>query len=473
MSLTLYQQPASDTYTSDNRNHAYLNSESEVYTCLSDNVTLTNYSYLFFIHTEDATLSKMKQPPWINSLGVTSVNEKLKSLYEYTFNPSITTATSIGDNRLFNYYMEVNEDFISESVTEDTGLFTKCNAFPVKRNDWNWKTYIMTNYAPGKFLSDFTGYRRVKATDYGTIQFLNGQFNETTDYRYISKVWTVRVNVYPTDGDIDTYNTYELTLTLAQRNSWSNYSSGETIFNDMSDRLVEFPAGPENINGGTRKWISQTIAGVTTVKNIFSLGDIIDSTTWKYEIYCYYYAGAGVEPITSEIVTYYLQSNCPDVQPVRLAWSNYLGGTDYFNFMLKSRKNLTVDRKSFMRNRLDVSNTTSSYPTYKGGQTIYDTEWTESYTITSDFLEAHESLGLESLWTSEDVFAFIGNKWYPIIIENSEVTIEDEQTITPIQYEVTFTKSNMGFGVADREINTTTFTSTPGGTLGQAGYVIN
>lgn len=474
MAITKYQEPSTavDSGT-DKHTHSYLNTESQIYTCLSDNVTNSNFRYVFRIKTKDGYLDKVKAPAWTNSLGVSAVNNKLESLYTYSFAPTTSTVTSIGSNRVIQYHLYVEEYYDGVS-SPDNATFTKCNVIPVKKNNVNWFEYMMTNTLPGKFLSDFTGDRKIKLTDSATLQCLNGQYKDTLTNRYTSMPYVFHVYEYPTAGVTNTYKIYEYSTTAAQRTAWTNYNSSDSVLQDMTDNMIEIPAGPVNLNAGTRRWIWDVVGGVATAKNQTQTpglhDDVIDSDTDRYTIRAYRWAGAGVNANVSEIVTYQMESVCPQYAPVRLAWSNYLGGTDYYNFNLKSQKNLNVDRQTFNRTRMDITNTTASYPTYKGGETIHNIEWDEQYVITSDYLEAYESLALESLWTSEDVFAYIGSTWYPIIIENNNITIADYQVDTAHQYQITFRKSNMGFGVQDNTIVNNI--SLPGATANESGNVI-
>lgn len=450
MAIQQTQQPID--FSPSRRVHQYLNSEPDIYTCLSDNVNETNFRYVFKIKTEDGFLDKTKAPPWTNSIGVNTVNKKLRSLNSYEFDPTIDEFTSIGDDRVINYGLYCEENYIGVTDTEITG-FTKCIALPVRTNTFNPFSFMLrsTPYDAGKVLSDFSGNRKIRISDEATISVLNGQFKPSDTNEYVSKPYRCYIKVW---HDSLYWDLYYISNEASQTTAWTDLSTDNATLQDMSERLISVPVGPINTKAAVKKYAySYDVSGLHDELDVVITPtiSIIESTDVKYQVY--FTPDTDYTNRNSEIITYEIDSVCPNVYPIRISWENFLGGTDYFNFSLVSNKVVNVSKNTFQKERMNINGTAASYPTYDGGETIYDVNFNETYLANSDIMSVEESLALESLWTSENVYAKIGDTWYPIILENDSVPIYDAQYNDMIQYSVTFRKSNRGFGTSTKTID--------------------
>lgn len=207
--------------------------------------------------------------------------------------------------------------------------------------------YILGSASTDKFLSSFNQtYKMVGIDDYETLSMILPGVTGSTFY----------VETYNQSGTL--LNTYN-----------------QLIISTNKYRRVDYGVGPKNIinNGGS----------MTGVDN--------------YKVYVKY---NGVT--ASETKSYKIDTQCSIYDKMRICFLNRMGGWDYFNFTLDSKKSVSITRSEY--NKMLNWN----YSVGDRGKTILAQKAEELWTITSNWITEKDSIWLEELLTSPEVF-ILGN----------------------------------------------------------------
>lgn len=115
--------------------------------------------------------------------------------------------------------------------------------------------------------------------------------------------------------------------------------------------------------------------------------------------------------------SYQIVPNCSQYENVRVLWLNRLGGIDYFNFN-KDKKKVVNTNKVEWKRQLPWN-----YSIGDRENSILSQDITESFTLNSNWITENESIFLQELITSPEVYIEEGNNLYPITItdQNYEV----------------------------------------------------
>jgi hypothetical protein len=121
-----------------------------------------------------------------------------------------------------------------------------------------------------------------------------------------------------------------------------------------------------------------------------------------------YYAVAIYDESTTELVSnaylYELDDCDTNYTPYELHWLNRWGGFDSFVFDGKSNQTTDIN-KTFAKYSPDrISGTSLSYSTYAQRTRAFNTATSESYSLNSRLLQDFESVGLEDLISSPEVY---------------------------------------------------------------------
>ena len=104
----------------------------------------------------------------------------------------------------------------------------------------------------------------------------------------------------------------------------------------------------------------------------------------------------------SESRYYKVDTQCSIYNKMRVCFLNRMGGFDYFNFRLDSKKSISITRNEYNK----VLNW--NYNVGDRGKTILAQKAEEVWTITSNWITEKDSIWLEELLTSPEVF-ILGN----------------------------------------------------------------
>lgn len=127
----------------------------------------------------------------------------------------------------------------------------------------------------------------------------------------------------------------------------------------------------------------------------------------------------------------------------RFAFINNYGFYDYYNVYSPIRRNSTVDKQNVSLPKVDYSNLTSVYSQDSRGETTYYSDNTDTYSITTQWLDKEIANWLEELLTSPEVFIQQGTDYVPVVItnvqfQNNESTARNKT----FQYTIDFKPAN-------------------------------
>jgi hypothetical protein len=103
----------------------------------------------------------------------------------------------------------------------------------------------------------------------------------------------------------------------------------------------------------------------------------------------------------------------------RLMWLNELGGLDYFNFKKRSDIDTKITRDTYTKR--GVSGNYQGQSVGDRGETVFNVDAIQTYTLNSDWITEEESEWLEYLFLSPEVYILMNNKAYPVIVENDGI----------------------------------------------------
>ena len=108
---------------------------------------------------------------------------------------------------------------------------------------------------------------------------------------------------------------------------------------------------------------------------------------------------------------YTININCPDLkgyESIRLCWLNQWGVWDYYTFTKKSSKNITTQGSTY--DQLEGTWNDSRYrlDSFKGGKKAFRVNSTEKISMNTDYITESESVWLEELINSPEVYQLNG-----------------------------------------------------------------
>jgi hypothetical protein len=110
---------------------------------------------------------------------------------------------------------------------------------------------------------------------------------------------------------------------------------------------------------------------------------------------------------------------CSKYTPIRFKFMNNYGKYDYYTFTGATTKNTNIKRNTFKSNPNEWSGVNYNYSTTSRGLSQYETILDDTITINSDWITEAESIWLEQLVTSPDVYIYDGNNLVSVNITNS------------------------------------------------------
>ena len=276
---------------------------------------------------------------------------------------SIVSTRSIRTNKPFSTTLLANESGVITNQFRLTGtsseLYTWNGTRQYTERTKDFRQYIIATSSianNGKFLTnyDLSVDKPVRLDDYETLSMILPSSPLNPYYVY--------VNTYTSANTL--IGTYGLT-----------YSSANGF------RKVDIGVGPMNlINMG--------------IPFISYLGtNIVD----RYEVYVKN-TGSLFANNVSEVRKYKIDNKCSNYEKQRIVFLNRLGGYDYFNFTLDSKRTLGISRTEYEK-MLDWN-----YNVGDRGKTILAQKAEIKMTMTSDWITENDAIWLEELMTSPEVF---------------------------------------------------------------------
>jgi hypothetical protein len=292
---------------------------------------------------------------------------------------SVVNAVSIKTDKVFSTTILANESGVITNQFRISGTSSEEYTWNGTRQ-YNERTKDFTQYiigtvsagTGGKFLTNYdqSVYKPIRLDDYETLSMILPTSPLNPYY--------VSVSTFRSDNTL--IATYGLT-----------FSAVNTY------RKVDIPVGPMNL---TALGIPFATVGA----------NIVDSYTIHVRNLQF-----GFPTTVSEFRYYKIDNTCSNYEKQRLVFLNRLGGYDYFNFTLDSKRTLAISRTEYEK-MLNWN-----YSVGDRGKTILSQKAEIKMTIVSNWITETDSLWLEELLTSPEVYLLptTGVKLPIIITDNS------------------------------------------------------
>lgn len=144
--------------------------------------------------------------------------------------------------------------------------------------------------------------------------------------------------------------------------------------------------------------------------------------------------------------TFEVEDGC-NYDRVRFAFINDYGFWDYYAFNLPVSKTTTVDRQSLRRTQVNYGAAIAQYSSTKRGTDYYNTQYTDSFQVTTPFIDQETANWLRQMIESPNVFIQEEDVFKPIIITNASydhfTNIRSQKTF---QYTINYQLANKRIG---------------------------
>lgn len=378
----------------------------------SANIAQPNFTYYIQLFTGATTtgvpisvVNLLPRP--ITGGGIYNPSRVLESYVSYDKNIQNITAATGSNNVIMEYTADFGESYgllstgttIYSGTTSFTGYIFNGVLQYEQIPTWNPNPYLIQFQSPvSLFLTNQprSGVYVKNSTDRGSLSYMDltpADINNGTNQ--------FGVQVFHANGS-NTVTYYWMTGVTAN----SGY----------------IPSGPWNINNIPA---SQRVAGGT--------GTTIDvNNDTKYRIFVNNSFGLNV----SEFITYVIDTSCNKYTTVRVQFLNRLGGWDYFNFNLVSKKTIDITRNTYKK-VLPYNYSIGDRQT-----TIIDMDGTLNYELNSDWVGDATSTWLEELVTSNEIYMIDSNgNARPVQMVENSVEVKKQVNEKLFNYTYNFTSS--------------------------------
>lgn len=290
--------------------------------------------------------NKNYNPGYDGTCSVTAIVNTYSIKTDKTFNTSTLLANEAG-----------SVDLVSKISGTSSTFYTWPGTKQYQELGTNFLDYMMWPNTSAKFLTNQPDYVKVGENDYQTISLILAYNNLTN--------WYMGIDCFDAGGNLMFGTTSRVGL-----------SASNTYMRQ------DFGIGPKNLSN-----IGITMSSVDTYRCfMFQLPDeppfnIIKSSEYKY---------------------YRIDRSCSSYTNTRLCFMNRRGGFDYFNFTLDNKKQVDIKRTEYQRELA------WNYQLGDRGQSILSQDATVKHTANSNWITENESIWLEELLTSPEVYV-LGN----------------------------------------------------------------
>lgn len=161
--------------------------------------------------------------------------------------------------------------------------------------------------------------------------------------------------------------------------------------------------------------------------------DLFYPDTIYYTVQIY---GFNLQRIKS--LTVYIDDLCTKYDPIRFKFMNKYGRYDYYTFTGAKTKNTEIKKNNYKQNQNVWSSTNYNYNTRSRGLTQYETILNDTITIQSDWITQAESIWLEQLVSSPDVYIYEGSNLVSVNITNTSYQTKYEASEQLFNLSVSF-----------------------------------
>ncbi len=336
----------------------------------SSNSNQCEFNYVLDLYVNGVFAIRLKTFPNTSGNGVFNIERVLQDYLSYDFNPTAVVFTP-KENSIVSYYVEVRERYNTASDCVGDVTLQAVDYTSTTRYVWNGALQYkeFTEYTQGT-------YPLVASTSSPQTTLPDNLLIGLSDNYTLSVLSEFTFNymelkTYTANGIlIDTY-----TLT-------NPYNSAPSP--DLAKyRNLAIGVGPRNLN--TIVWDGSPVP----------TQPVIDDTVSYYEI-TFLVTDSPRDPI-SVTKTFKIDTRCSKFKNYRLWWLNRLGEFDSYNFNLKHKRKVEVNRNQY------TTPFANTYSVGDRGKGVVSVEANEAYTVTSNWMSEDEALWLEELFTSPEV----------------------------------------------------------------------
>jgi len=148
--------------------------------------------------------------------------------------------------------------------------------------------------------------------------------------------------------------------------------------------------------------------------------------------------------VTANGTTYtFTKAEDCNYERIRFAFINKYGFYDYYGVNLPVRKTTNITRQTITKPMVNYSSANSVYDPQRRGQLNYNNQYTDDYTVTSDWINQDTAEWLGEIFESPSVFLQEGSEFIPIVITNaSYLHNTNKRGQKTFQYEISYQYAN-------------------------------
>lgn len=148
---------------------------------------------------------------------------------------------------------------------------------------------------------------------------------------------------------------------------------------------------------------------------------------------------------TTPLTTFNRVRPCQDGQTT-FVFINSLGYYDYYSIPNPVRRQTDVDRKTFEKPNVNYSSAISTYDITRRGEKQYNTQYSDRYEVTTEYLSQDVAQWLTELMDSPEVFIQDSGNFIPVVITNSNYRWNLNQAREKLfQYTIQFRYANQRY----------------------------
>lgn len=359
----------------------------------------------------------------------------------YVNGSSTYTRLEVGKNPTNNYgtfdVAGIIQNFLTRDADDNTTTFKQCGNsiayYEVKFGEQYGASSGITNYPD---LETATGYCFNGVFD--SLEFLNFSTNtyvlNDTDSKFLTDRPTFETRTGEKlilgfmNDDVD--KAYDLEIV-------SFYDEG-TIFNTVR---INNPYTGISVREDRSINVRVDHDWLSSLTN----GDLSYGTTpifsASYEYYDVKIKNSSGNVVSETIRIYPGEDICSKYNPICFKFMNNYGKYDYYTFTGAKTKNTNIRRNTYKSNPNVWSDTSYAYTTMSRGLSQYETILDDTITINSDWITESESIWLEQLVTSPDVYIYDGSNLVSVNITDSSYQTKYEASQQLFNLVISFTYS--------------------------------
>lgn len=399
-----------------------------VYTASTTNSAQTNFKFIVDIFLNgSATALPRKKYPVVPGQTYQAIEIGGIIKNSLTRNPFIINEITFmrNSNSILSYEVQIGEEYgPSSGVTAYPNLATTGVKYAINSSQaYNHFILGLANYITGstskKFLTNAPRLSSQVGIGGLTTSVLN--FNIDTSENY----WLSFIN--PVQGASTNHDR----IIIQAYNSSNVLLNTSEIINSFANPIT---TNQKNLRIGLG---TKDLNLLTNISLVNPTAPVLPAAT------SYYTANleTNTSGVTSEIAKFTIVSKCSKATTTyRLVWLNVLGGYDCFTFYGQNTRTADIDRKMYRKyaGYFDGSNIFTFNNQNSRQNAQYNTTIKDTYKATSDWITDAESIWLEELFSSPDVYLAGATELIPIILIDSSYDFKTTSRDSLFNIEITF-----------------------------------